>query len=480
MNKFLIIQLVTNLLATVCLSQHNKEILYPEKQAAKIKSESSPITSSVLPVINFRYAARKATPAVVHIKSYYAVKTDRFQEFWDNNFWYRFFPPDKNTALTQVATASGVIVSTDGYIVTNNHVVDKAQKIEVILPNKKNCLATMVGADAATDLALLKIGQNNLPVIEFGHSDSVEVGDVVLAVGNPFNLASTVTAGIVSAKARDIKLLANNEAVDSYIQTDAAMNPGNSGGALVDVNGRLIGINCAIATTTGAYAGYSFAIPVDVVKKTIDDLQKFGKVMRGYLGAIISEMNWEKAKMLGISTASGVLIDSLRQGCAAMKAGLQKNDVIVKIDNHVIETVSQLKEAVAMYEPGEYVYLTVNRHGEEKIFRVVLSDANDMVDNVSKEMSLLSSLGVTIENTSADEKRRLGISGGVKIVSVTDGIISHATNIQEGFVVVAINKKRIRNTEHFIHVIQNSNRSLLIAGIYPNHPGIYYYSLEIK
>ncbi|AEV98623.1 hypothetical protein A4D02_21235 [Niastella koreensis] len=427
--------------------------------------------------LSFRFAASKATPAVVHIRSYFS---EQSADYGNNNFWYHFFAPDKNNSTLQVGNASGVIVRADGYIVTNKHVVDKAQKIEIILPNKQECIATVVGTDAATDLALLKIDQNQLQKIEFGKSDSIEVGDIVLAVGNPFNLASTVTAGIVSAKARNIKLLGNSEAVDSYIQTDAAVNPGNSGGALIDINGKLIGINCAIATTTGAYAGYSFAIPVEIVKKTIDDLLKYGKVMRGYLGIIASEMNWEKAKMLGLSTASGVLIDSIQENGAAMKAGVQKNDLILDIDNHKIETLSQLQETIARYKPGENIQLTVNRSGNEKVFVVTLSVALETKDHASKDSALLKTLGITVEKLSASEKKQLGVPWGVKVVAIDEGIIPQSTSMQKGFVILVVNKKRIRTTTDFFNAMKADDKLFIIGGVYPGSLGIYYYTLEKK
>lgn len=288
---------------------------------------------------NFRIAAKKATPGVVHIKSTYSVN-EYFGSYHDD-FWYRFFSQG-DTSKPQ-SEASGVIVSSDGYIVTNEHVVVDAESIEVILHNQKSYKAKIIGIDPETDLALLKIQESNLSFIEFGNSDEVEVGDWVLAVGNPFNLTSTVTAGIVSAKARNINILRGKGAVESYIQTDAAINPGNSGGALVDYNGKLIGVNSAIATPTGAYAGYSFAIPINIVKKIIDDLLVSGKVRRGYLGVILKNLTDGESKRLNTDITTGVYIDSLIKGGAAIEADLQLKDIIIAIDGP-IETSAQFQE----------------------------------------------------------------------------------------------------------------------------------------
>ncbi len=483
----LILQLAAIIFLNSCNSQEKNAFSLKENQketAIDIKAETAlenkPTVSKIAPAFTFRFAARKAMPTVVHIKSYFS-KARRFPYSRVNDFRYHFFSPDANTSQLLVGNASGVIVRSDGYIVTNDHVVNSAQTIEVVLHDKRSYKATVIGTDPATDLALLKIDERKLQCIEFGNSDLVEVGDVVLAVGNPFNLASTVTAGIVSSKARNINVLTDKAAVESYIQTDAAVNPGNSGGALVDINGKLIGINGAIATPTGVYAGYSFAIPVEIVKKTIDDLLKYGKVLRGYLGVIISDMGPEKAKQLGIGAISGVIIDSLQKNGAAMKAGIQKNDVITKIDDHPVESSPQMREIVARHHPGEKVRLTIIRSGRQKTIWVTLIAEQETIVLESKEAQVLKALGIIIEEISSDEKKQIKINGGVKVISITEGIISQATNMQEGFIIVAINDALVNTTEDFFHAMQNIYNLIIFEGFYPDDPGLlHYYVIGIK
>ncbi|MDP1746915.1 MAG: trypsin-like peptidase domain-containing protein [Bacteroidota bacterium] len=321
-------------------------ITFEEKQKKDLSNnptDPGPLDPS--PDLNFRIAAKKATPGVVHIRTTYPLETrfDSHSQF-SEDFWYRFFSEEPLTK--QQADASGVIVSSDGYIVTNDHVVQDAEDIEITLQDQRSYKAKVVGIDQETDLALLKIKETNLSFIEFGNSDEIEVGDWVLAVGNPFNLTSTVTAGIVSAKARGINIKREGEEEarsESYIQTDAAVNRGNSGGALVDYNGRLIGINSIIATPTGSYAGYSFATPVNTVKKIIDDLLINGKVQRGYLGLVLKNMNAGMSREFNTDITTGVYIDSVLSGGAAMEAELKLKDIITAVDDHKIITSSQLK-----------------------------------------------------------------------------------------------------------------------------------------
>lgn len=318
----------------------------------------------------FRAAARKATPCVVHVKGIFPVQRppsfpDVFRDFFGDDFWDRHFQPPSDRKETIVGSASGVIISEDGYVVTNNHVVQKAIQLEIILHNNKSYKAKVIGTDPATDLALLKFEAKGIPFIEFGSADAAEVGDLVLAVGNPFNLSSTVTAGIISAKARNINILNEYAAIESYIQTDAAINRGNSGGALVDIAGKLIGINSAIATPTGAYAGYSFAIPVEMVKKVVDDLRRHGKVNRGVLGIVISDNDGERSVKLGTGISTGVVVDSVVINSAASKAGILGGDLIVGIDGYGIDNASQLRDRLSRKRPGEKFNITLVRHGKE-------------------------------------------------------------------------------------------------------------------
>jgi Do/DeqQ family serine protease len=459
---------------------------FEKKQSIAQNQDMPAMTNETNAGYIFRYAAKKATPGVVHIKSYFPVKErpsipDFFRDFFGDDFWQRYSPNEQGTPQIQTGSASGVIISDDGYIVTNHHVVDNAERVEVVLHDQRSYKTKIIGTDAATDLALLKIEEKNLNFIRFGNSDSVEVGDMVLAVGNPFNLASTVTAGIISAKARNINILTDRSAVESYLQTDAAVNRGNSGGALVDISGKLIGINAAIATPTGVYAGYSFAIPVEIVKKVIDDLLKYGKVLRGYLGAVISDMNGEKAKMLGISNTTGVLVDSLLQNGAAMQAGIRKNDVITKIDNRQVETVTQLREIIARHHPGEKLQVTLLRNNSTMVIPVTLLPLTLQEETIQKEAGseILKTLGITIEDLSAKEKEQLKITGGVKIAGIKDGIISQTTDIRENFIVRKVNGKIVNNASEFIRELKDKKGGVMLEGIYPGIPGVYYYAFGI-
>lgn len=482
------------LLMTACNAQEKKKveslvdntfISIEDRQKKSIQEDGLDKITAEAFAFNFRLAARKATPGVVHIKSTMTVKMERevpdfFRDFFDDEFWRRNFPYGDNTPRTQMGSASGVIITKDGFIVTNNHVVDKAESIEVVLYDQRSYTAKIVGQDPATDLALLKIDEKNLTFVEFGNSDSVEVGDMVLAVGNPFNLASTVTAGIVSAKARNINILTDNAAIESYIQTDAAVNRGNSGGALVDTRGRLIGINSAISTPTGVYAGYSFAIPVEIVKKTINDLLKFGKVMRGYLGVIISDLNGQRAKTLGIGTTSGVMVDSLQENGAAMLAGIKAKDIITKIDNHRVSTSTQLRELVTRHRPGEKVKVLVVRGGREIEFMVTLMALKDTAEVKTSDAELLKKLGIEVENLSEKEKQTLKIPGGMKVIKIYGGIIEQYTNMREGFIVTKVNGKRIRNIGEFSEEVKSTKGGIMLEGIYPTIPGVYYYAFGIQ
>jgi serine protease Do len=347
----------------------NAVLLSCEAQEKKIVEQ--PLVIPATGVFNFRTAAKRATPCVVHVKGVFPVMRapdfpDVFRDFFGDDFWDRHFKPQYERKETIVGSASGVIISEDGYVVTNNHVVRNAKQLEVVLYNNKSYSAKLIGADPSTDLALLKFEGKGLQFIEFGNSDSAEVGDLVLAVGNPFNLSSTVTAGIISAKARNINILDEFAAIESYIQTDAAVNRGNSGGALVDINGRLIGINSAIATPTGSYAGYSFAIPVEMVKKVIGDLRKFGKVNRGVLGVVISDNDGDRAEKLGTAIATGVVVDSVAVNSAAAKAGIIMSDLIIAADGRTIKNASHLREILSRKKPGEKFNITLIRKGKER------------------------------------------------------------------------------------------------------------------
>jgi Do/DeqQ family serine protease len=325
--------------------------------------------------VGFGEAAESTLEQVVHIRSRIAarVQRDPFFEFFGDGFWgqqYKNQPYQQQQM--QEATGSGVIVSKDGYVVTNNHVIDNANEVIVSLYNGRTYKASIVGTDPSTDLAVLKIEADNLPKAAIANSDEVRVGDWVLAVGNPFNLASTVTAGIVSAKARNIHILSDNSAIESFIQTDAAVNPGNSGGALVNLKGELIGINTAIATPTGTFAGYSFAVPSNIVKKVITDLMEHGTVQRGYLGVVIQDLDWQLAQQLSIDLSQGVVVANLVRNGAADKAGIKIKDVIVEIEGTAISSTSRLMEIIASRKPGDELDLVIQRDGKRRSLSVKL------------------------------------------------------------------------------------------------------------
>lgn len=319
----------------------------------------SPSASVAQAPLDFKMAAKKAMPAVVHISSTVGSMARNDESM--NPFRYFFDQGD----APQVGTGSGVIYTSDGYIITNNHVVDHAEEVEVTLYDNRTFKAKVVGTDKKTDLAVIKIDAADLPVLDAGDSDVAEVGEWVLAVGNPFDLTSTVTAGIISAKGRSISILGGADAIEAFIQTDAAVNPGNSGGALIDTQGRLLGINTAIATRTGAYQGYSFAIPVNLVTRIVDDIMEYGTFQRAFLGVSIAEMDSDDAEELGIDLSQGVIILELIDGGSAQYAGLQPKDIIVKIDGKGIKGVPELQETVGRAKVGEQIKVTVVRRGQE-------------------------------------------------------------------------------------------------------------------
>ncbi|MEQ1744278.1 MAG: trypsin-like peptidase domain-containing protein [Saprospiraceae bacterium] len=330
--------------------------------------------------VDFTRAAEHTMETVVHIKAAES-RQNAIQRQRQTNPFRFFFGDDffnfDDYSQPRAGTGSGVIYTTDGYILTNNHVVENADEYTVTLHDNREFKARLIGADPSTDMAVLKIDAADLPAIELGNSDAVKVGEWVLAVGNPFDLTSTVTAGIISAKSRDINIIRRGAAIESFIQTDAAVNPGNSGGALVDINGRLIGINSAIATPTGTFAGYSFAIPVNLAKRIADDLIKYGKYKRAYLGVDIATMDSNLANELNIPVAQGVWIKALDPQGSAARSGVQPDDVIVKVNGKNISTVPELQEVIGRSRAGETVALTLVRNGKEKTVEVKLKSRGE-------------------------------------------------------------------------------------------------------
>jgi serine protease Do len=438
--------------------------------------------ASQAPPADFTYAAGLSTPAVVHVTTvsnpkqgsgeYYNPFRDLFGEQFGGGL---------GRSGPEMASGSGVIISSDGYIVTNNHVVNDADEITVVLNDNKKYSAKVIGADPSTDLALIKIDDKDaLPFVPFGNSDSLKVGSWVLAVGNPFNLASTVTAGIVSAKGRNINILQDNAAIESFIQTDAAVNPGNSGGALVNTNGQLVGINTAIASPNGTFAGYSFAVPSNLVYKVISDLKSYGLVQRGFLGVNIRTIDSDLAKEKDLKTLSGVYLEGVSEGGAAEDAGLKEGDVIKNINGISVNTSSQLQEVVAQYNPGDKLLINYERGNNPKNATVVLKNKNlntEMLKKGSLEASDL--LGVEFQDVNGSDKRKLGIEGGVKVVKINDGKVKRYTDMKEGFIITRIDRNKITNMQDLNTVLSQKKGGVMIEGVYPDYPGTYYYAFGL-
>lgn len=424
-------------------------------------------------------AAEMTVNAVVHVKTEGTRELtqygfDPFRElFYGNgNIERKYSQPIKGAG-------SGVIISSDGYIVTNNHVVENSEKINITLNNSKSYEAKVIGLDPTTDLALLKIEESNLPVVEFANSDATRIGEWVLAVGNPFNLTSTVTAGIISAKARDINILGNDpftgaSSIESFIQTDAAVNPGNSGGALVNTKGELVGINAAIKSNTGSFAGYSFAIPSNLVKKVVEDLKEYGSVQRAFIGISIRNIDEELAKEKDIADLNGVYVSGLTDGGSAKKAGLKEGDIIKKIDNTTIKNVPQLQEKLGQKRPGDLVNVTVLRNGELLTKEVTLKNIEGSTDIIKKEdKEILRTLGVRLAEVEKEEMKKLEIDHGVKVQELLPGKMK-STGMSDGFIILKIDSEKINSADEFTEVIENKKGGVLIEGIYPNGQRAYY------
>ncbi len=426
---------------------------------------------------DFTVAAENSVHAVVHIKATsmkkgYVQSSDPFFDFFFGDRGQGQVQPQP-----QVGFGSGVIISSDGYIVTNNHVVDGSDELDVTLNDNRTFKAKLIGADPATDIALIKIDQKDLPVIPFGDSDKLKVGEWVLAVGNPFNLTSTVTAGIVSAKARSIGVSSGSMKIESFIQTDAAVNPGNSGGALVNTRGELIGINTAIASQTGNYTGYSFAVPVTIVSKVVADLKQYGTVQRALLGVEMGSVNDELVKKYDLHVNEGAFVSKVTDRSAAMEAGVKPNDVIVAVNDVKIKNSSELQEQISRYRPGDKVKVTVMRGKDQKDFAVTLRNKNgntSVVKEVGAEV-----LGAAFEELSSDLKKQLGVDSGVQVAGLSKGKFQDA-GIRKGFVILKINDTRIEKKEDVEQIaarIQSGNagdQAMFVVGVYPNGKSAYY------
>lgn len=447
-------------------SKHNSQVTNPDYQSNyKLVSHGSGNAGTLA---DFTQAAEKTVHAVVHIKT----TSEQVNNLAYDPFADIFFGPQKRQQnYVQQGSGSGVIISEDGYIVTNNHVIAGSDKIEVVLDDRRTYEAELIGSDASTDVALIRIKEKGLPFLTYGNSDGVRIGEWVLAVGNPFNLNSTVTAGIISAKGRNNILNANNRPIESFIQTDAVVNPGNSGGALVNTNGELVGINTAIASNNGVYNGYSFAVPVNIVKKVVSDLVEFGTVQRAYIGVSIQDIDAKFAANKDIKQLQGIYVNGISQGGSAEDAGIKEGDVITKIHDVNVSSVSELQEQISRYRPGDKINVTLMRDNKELNTVVVLKTLDNSTRLVKKSELVNRSVGalgaefVEIEN---EELANLRIENGVKVSKLGNGRLAQI-GIQPGFIVTSIDKKKIISVSDIKNSLTNKTSGIvLIEGFYPN------------
>ncbi len=443
--------------------------VYTEQMPVQTASEPvSPPNPQNVP--NFVDAADLTVHAVVHIKTEMRRRNSVYDEFF-NEFFGRT-PQQYNQPV--IASGSGVIITSDGYIVTNNHVVQNAEKLQVTLNDKRSYDAEIIGTDPSTDLALIKINEKNLTYLPYGNSDNVKVGEWVLAVGNPFNLTSTVTAGIVSALARDINILGSASAIESFIQTDAPINPGNSGGALVNTAGELIGINAAIASNTGSYAGYSFAIPVNIVKKVVNDFINYGEIQRAYIGVTIRDIDSKFAKEHDLKDLEGVYVVSVVDNSSAADGDIKPDDVILKIDGNKINSVSRLLGNIGQHSPGDRINVTVRRDGKILHKELLLKNRENSFDIITADQSqTFETLGATFEQPSVEELNSLGIDYGMKITDLQRGKLMNK-GIREGFIITEIDKTPVRSIDDIKNLLAGKKGGVLIEGVYPNGQRAYY------
>jgi len=479
-------------------NKYNAGMSLDEKQ--KVYFTNNPLPPSNLSSageVDLTQAAAEVTPAVVYIRTTYAAQSnggqDQMQQLFGDMFGQRMVPQGP-----QMASGSGVIITDDGYIVTNNHVVEKASKIEITTNDHHYYNAKVIGTDPNTDLALIKIDAHNLPVVKFGNSDAVKVGEWVLAVGNPFRLNSTVTAGIISAKGRNIGIIGSedreqdqitpfghmrmqrqggqpklNSGIESFIQTDAAINPGNSGGALVNARGELIGINSAIASQTGSYEGYGFAIPINLARKVLNDIQKYGSVKRGYLGVSFQELNEDAAQNLHISQTTGLYINTVAEGSGAAAAGLKEGDIITKVNGKPVYESSDLQEAVARLAPGDKIDITVLHDGNARNVSVTLkSDAGNLTRRTAMNKSateLYNKLGASFRSLSSADKSKFHVDHGVVVGQVREGGMFEAYGIPSGTVITGINGQSVNSSDDVSNALANGkNDMIVIKGIAPD------------
>ena len=420
---------------------------------------------------DFVAAAERTVEAVVHVKT----TAERVQNYY-NPFNDLFFGRPSTPEKFEVeGSGSGVILTEDGYIVTNNHVIKGAKTIVVTTSNNDEYEAELIGADPTTDIALLKIEGNALTKVDVANSDKVRLGQWVLAVGNPFNLTSTVTAGIISAKGRDINIIDEQSAIESFLQTDAAVNPGNSGGALVNTAGELVGINTAISSRSGSFEGYSFAVPANLMLKVVNDLKEYGRVQRAFIGINYNEVTAALSEELNLEVNKGVYVANVISEGAADDAGITKGDVIINVNGKSIVSGADLTEALGQRRPGEKLSVVVNRSGKNKAFEVVLKNKLGTTEMLTKEEELLRNFGAELEELSSIDKRRLGLRYGIRVSKILGGRFQKA-GIPKDFIIVKLNNVYVENVESFDRLVRqfNPGDGVLIQGFEPNGKANYY------
>lgn len=425
--------------------------------------------------LDFTFAAEKTVHGVVHIQCETTVQSVFYDDF------FSFLLPPQSRERSYQTSGSGVIISEDGYVITNNHVVQDAETINVVLNDKRSFVARLVGNDPSSDLAVIKIEADGLEPLQFGNSDEVKIGEWVLAVGNPFNLTSTVTAGIVSAKARNINILGNkmsNAPIESFIQTDAAVNPGNSGGALVNLKGELVGINTAIASSTGSYTGYSFAIPSNIVRKVTSDLIQYGMTQKANIGVHFAEMDSKLAEVKGIKSVKGIYIGYVIKDGAADKAGIKDGDIITSIDGKSVNSNAEFNEVLAQHSPGDVVKVAIERDGKPFYFDVTLFNSMGNTDIIRNDTEAAEQiLSGSFREVNDKEKQQYGISKGIVIEKVGKSPFARL-GIKNGFIITSIDKKVNISIED-IRQLEKKKGKLIVEGFYPNDSRTYYFVLVL-
>ena len=454
--------LVAVLVYSAILDKKERSIVTQLKEPVSVVGLKAGLDTST----DFTFAAEKTIDCVVNVKTQSSVSY--------RNPIYDFFYGDRYQGEEEpvLGIGSGVIITADGYIVTNNHVIENSEKVSVTLNDKREFQARVVGTDHSTDLALLKVDGENLPFISFGNSDAIKVGEWVLAVGNPFNISSTVTAGIVSAKGRSMQIIEDNYRIESFIQTDASVNRGNSGGALVNLKGEMVGINTAIVSPSGGNVGISFAIPSSIVQKVVRDLIEYGAVQRAIIGVSITDITAELAKEKGLDALTGVYVADINENSAAKEAGIEKGDVITKINDAQVNSPSELQEMVGRYRPGDKITVTVKRKDKVKQIEVTLRNLQGDT-GVVKAGTYETILGAKVVNLDEQEKGKLGIKYGVKVTELQEGKLK-AEGVKPGFVITQINNKPVTSVEELDKITKSIKGGIYIEGVYQNGVVAYY------